>query len=75
MFLPQKPLHDNFGMIDDHSPTVQGFHSNGIGRHPVHAQVSITSQRNGHLVKGIEVRQPFKVSLETETPLFEQFDV
>lgn len=50
MFLPQKPLHGNFGMIDDHSRTVQGFHSNGIGHHTVHAQVSILLQANAMVI-------------------------
>ena len=71
MFLPQQPFHGGFGVIGGHAPTLQGFHGNGVRRHPVHAQVAIASRRDGHLLEGIEMSQLFKVPLEGEAALFE----
>ena len=74
-FHPPQPLHGYVGVVGAGTPSLQGFVGDGVMGHPVHAQIPVACRSDGHLIEGVEMRQGFKIALESETPLLEEFDV
>ena len=62
-------------MIDTTSPSQEGFGSNGLFFHAMHAQVAITGRGHRHLFKRIEFSTILKSLHEGETSLFQEFHV
>ena len=74
-FHPPQLLHGHVGVVGAGTPALQGFGGDGVGLHAVGAQIPVAGRSDGHLIKGVEMRQGFEIALEGQTPLLEQFNV
>ena len=74
-FHPPQPLHGHVGVVGAGTPALQGFGGDGVGLHAIGAQIAIACRSDGHLIEGVEMCQGFKIALEGQTPLLEQFGV
>ena len=74
-FHPPQPLHGYVGVVGAGTPSLQGFVGDGVFSHPVHVQIPVACRSDGHLIEGVEMCQGFEITLESETPLLEEFDV
>ena len=69
---PGQPFEGHSGLIDVVTPSADGFAGQTVGDHAVHAQISIASRGDGHVVKRVELGFVFKHTFESHTALFQE---
>ena len=69
---PGQPFEGHLGLIDSIAPSAHGFTGNAVGDHAVHAQISVASRGDGHVLKRVEPGFGFKQSFESQTALFQR---
>ena len=69
---PGQPFETHSGLTDFVTPSAHGFTGQTVGDHVVHAQISIASRGNGHVVKRVEPGFGFKQAFESQTTLFQE---
>ena len=68
---PGQPFEGYSGLIDLITPSAHGFTGQAVGDHAVHAQTSVASRGNGHVLKRVEPGFGFKQTFESQTALFQ----
>ena len=68
---PGQPFEGHSGLIDLITPSAHGFTGQAVGDHAVHAQISVASRGDGHVVKRVEPGFSFKQTFESQTALFQ----